>query len=88
MLRTLPETLAKDGKRAADDAFFDVAGRTIYTQILIDDKSPKLTMMTGGDPKNVFDFGDEIKLRAKEVVESLPEKVLVAAGQAMASRGQ
>lgn len=80
MLRTLPgnptpetpnppaRTAAE--KKAADEVWFDVMGRCVYTKTLMDDRGPKLTVITGGDPSSPFDFGEECRSKAAAVVDS------------------
>ena len=47
----------------------DVKGRTVYAQVLIEDRTPKLSMMTGG-AREAFDFGDEVRGKVKGAVDS------------------
>jgi hypothetical protein len=42
----------------------EVEGRNGFANILINDTTGKLSMMTGADPSNPADFGPEIKAKA------------------------
>ncbi|KAJ6133325.1 hypothetical protein N7471_008540 [Penicillium samsonianum] len=52
------------GDNGAKTAVGEVEGRNAFANMLINDKSGKLSMMTGGDPSNPADFGAEIKSKA------------------------
>jgi hypothetical protein len=53
------------------EAWNEVRGRMTYTQVLIEDRGPKLTMLTGGDPsQGIFDFGDDIRAKVVKAVDS------------------
>ncbi|KAL2009137.1 hypothetical protein VTN00DRAFT_7331 [Thermoascus crustaceus] len=43
----------------------DVIGRNHFTNILVNDSTGKLALMTGGDPQNPVDFGPDIKAKAQ-----------------------
>ena len=62
MLQNLPSN-----KRKAEEQFDDVVGRCIYTKVLISDSNDMLAMMTGVDPKNAVDFGDDVRRGMDEV---------------------
>lgn len=47
----------------------DVMGRNSFTNVLINDTSGKLALLTGGDPGRPVDFGEEIKEKAKVLTE-------------------
>jgi len=47
----------------------DVMGRNNFTNILINDPTGKLALMTGGDPSNPVDFGADIKAKAQALLE-------------------
>ncbi|KAF7131011.1 hypothetical protein CNMCM5793_003946 [Aspergillus hiratsukae] len=47
----------------------DVLGRNNFTNTLVNDTTGKLALMTGGDPTNPVDFGEEIREKAKALVE-------------------
>ncbi|KAF4166473.1 hypothetical protein CNMCM6936_006437 [Aspergillus lentulus] len=49
----------------------DVLGRNNFTNTLVNDTTGKLALMTGGDPNNPVDFGEEIREKAKALVEGL-----------------
>lgn len=53
------------GDRGAKEAFNEIVGRNSFATILVNDTSGKLSMMTGGDPRNPIDFGPEIKAKAE-----------------------
>lgn len=44
-------------------------GRNSFADTLVNDRSGKLALLTGGDPTNPVDFGDEIRNKAKDVAE-------------------
>lgn len=50
----------------------DVMGRNSFTNVLINDTSGKLALLTGGDPGRPVDFGEEIKEKAKVLTEQWP----------------
>ncbi|CAI7625346.1 unnamed protein product [Penicillium discolor] len=52
------------GDNAAKAAVIEIIGRNAFTNTLINDKSGKLSIMTGGDPSKPVDFGPEIKNKA------------------------
>ncbi|KAJ5970657.1 uncharacterized protein N7479_000575 [Penicillium vulpinum] len=52
------------GDSAAKAAVVEVEGRNGFANILVNDTTGKLSMMTGGDPSNPADFGAEIKAKA------------------------
>ncbi|KAF7173577.1 hypothetical protein CNMCM6106_007633 [Aspergillus hiratsukae] len=45
----------------------DVLGRNNFTNTLVNDTTGKLALMTGGDPTNPVDFGEEIREKAKAI---------------------
>lgn len=47
----------------------DVLGRNNFAHVLVNDTTGKLALMTGGDPTNPVDFGDEIRVKARELTE-------------------
>ncbi|KAH1291792.1 hypothetical protein KXV81_005475 [Aspergillus fumigatus] len=47
----------------------DVLGRNNFTNALVNDTTGKLALMTGGDPNNPVDFGEDIREKAKALVE-------------------
>lgn len=55
----------KEAKRQASD----VISRNHFTNLLIDDPTGKLALMTGGDPRNPVDFGPDIKAKAQALLE-------------------
>ncbi|OQE38629.1 hypothetical protein PENCOP_c008G03558 [Penicillium coprophilum] len=52
------------GDNSAKNAVGEVEGRNAFANMLINDTSGKLSMMTGADPSNPADFGAEIKAKA------------------------
>ncbi|KAJ5918232.1 hypothetical protein N7454_010607 [Penicillium verhagenii] len=42
----------------------EVVGRNQFSNLLLNDTSGKLSLMTGGDPSNPIDFGADIKAKA------------------------
>ncbi|KAI9785248.1 MAG: hypothetical protein M1816_000496 [Peltula sp. TS41687] len=73
MLRELPKVRRDQGQRAAKEQFADAVGRCIFGKILINDTTGKLALMTGGDPSQPVDFGDEVKRKADQVEAALPQ---------------
>lgn len=53
------------GDPAARDAAQEVLGRNQFANVLLNDSSGKLALMTGSDPTNPLDFGPEIKAKAR-----------------------
>lgn len=47
----------------------EVLERNQFANLLVSDTTGKLALMTGGDPRNPVDFGDEIRQRARALVE-------------------
>ncbi|KAH1325320.1 hypothetical protein KXX47_009769 [Aspergillus fumigatus] len=45
----------------------DVLGRNNFTNALVNDTTGKLALMTGGDPNNPVDFGEDIREKAKAI---------------------
>lgn len=43
----------------------DVTSRNMFTLVLVKDTSGKLALMTGGDPSDPIDFGDDIREKAE-----------------------
>lgn len=43
----------------------DVTSRNMFTLVLVNDTTGKLALMTGGDPSNPVDFGDDIRQKAE-----------------------
>lgn len=74
-MRELPNTKQEKGEKAAESQWSDAVGRCVFTKILVNDTTGKLALMTGADPSNPLDFGDEVKRRAEEVEKALPENI-------------
>ncbi|KAJ5472971.1 hypothetical protein N7530_006972 [Penicillium desertorum] len=53
------------GDNGAKNAVGEVEGRNAFANMLINDTSGKLSMMTGSNPSNPADFGAEIKAKAQ-----------------------
>lgn len=47
----------------------DVISRNHFANLLINDTTGKLALMTGGDPRNPVDFGPDIKAKAQALLE-------------------
>ncbi|KAL1963785.1 hypothetical protein VTN77DRAFT_7851 [Rasamsonia byssochlamydoides] len=56
------------GDAEAKRQLTDVIGRNRFTNILINDTTGKLALMTGGDPRNPVDFGADIKAKAQALL--------------------
>ena len=59
----------KAGQRAARDKLQEVKSRNQFANILVNDSTGKLALMTGGDPANPVDFGDDIRQKAKALID-------------------
>ncbi|KAJ6009328.1 hypothetical protein N7499_005264 [Penicillium canescens] len=53
------------GDKASRDAVQEVIGRNGFAAMLTGDTTGKLAMLTGGDPANPADFGEDIKAKTK-----------------------
>lgn len=60
----------KTGDQQSRQAAQDVSERNQFTDQLVNDRSGKLAAMTGDDPANPVDFGDEIRHKTKALVEA------------------
>jgi hypothetical protein len=58
----------RTGDAEAKKQATDVVGRNQFTNILINDSTGKLALMTGGDPANPVDFGPDIKTKAQALL--------------------
>ncbi|KAI9754214.1 MAG: hypothetical protein M4579_004811 [Chaenotheca gracillima] len=76
MLRTAPEVFEQRGAAAANEQVSDVAGRSIFTKILMQDTTGKFSIMVGQDPNNPLDFGETIIEKAEAVIQSCPMRFL------------
>lgn len=57
------------GDSAARDAAQEVLGRNQFANVLINDTSGKLALMTGSDPTSPLDLGPDIKAKARALTE-------------------
>ena len=57
------------GDRAARGAAQEVLGRIQFANTLVNDRSGKLALLTGGDPNQGVDFGDKMRRLAGGLVE-------------------
>ncbi|KAJ5555103.1 hypothetical protein N7535_007548 [Penicillium sp. DV-2018c] len=53
------------GDRAAKSAVAEADGRNSFASMLINDKGGQVAKMTGADPSNPADFGEDIKAKAR-----------------------
>lgn len=63
-----PEKLARCDPEAKEQAT-EVMGRNLFTKYLIDDRTEKLALMTGCEPDDTVDFGDEIREKIRILTE-------------------
>ncbi|KAI9882191.1 MAG: hypothetical protein M1823_006061 [Watsoniomyces obsoletus] len=75
LMRELPKVKEEQGQQAAERQWSDAVGRCVFAKILINDTSGKLALMTGADPSNPLDFGDDVKKEADELEGVLPENI-------------
>ncbi|KAJ5998870.1 hypothetical protein N7451_006680 [Penicillium sp. IBT 35674x] len=64
MLKTVDAAKYAAGDSSAQETVKEVVGRNQFANLLLNDSSGKLSLMTGGDPSNPVDFGPEIKAKA------------------------
>lgn len=69
MLKEVDADKYAAGDKSARDTVNEVVGRNSFANVLLNDTTGKLSMMTGGDPDNPIDFGPEIKAKAKDLTE-------------------
>ena len=72
LLQIDPELKGKEDQ----EVFKDVVGRCFFTEILINDTTGKLAMMTGERPGQNIDFGDEVREASKNIGK-LPNEAAV-----------
>ncbi|KAI9818209.1 MAG: hypothetical protein M1827_000834 [Pycnora praestabilis] len=65
MLNQLDPAKIDTRDNAEVEDFQDILGRCAFAETLINDDSGRLTMMTGGDPSRPFDFGADVKTKAR-----------------------
>ena len=75
MLRELPKVREEKGEEAAEEQWSDALQRCIFSKILINDTTGKLAIMTGGDPRNPVDFGQNVKDKAEVAVQAIPQNL-------------
>jgi hypothetical protein len=56
------------GDTEAKKTATDVIGRNHFANMLINDTSGRLALMTGGDPRDQVDFGSEIEAKAQALL--------------------
>ena len=59
----------RSGDEQARKQAQEVFQRNQFADTLANDRSGKLALMTGGDPVNPVDFGDDIRRKCKGLVE-------------------
>ncbi|KAH8703753.1 hypothetical protein BGW36DRAFT_369939 [Talaromyces proteolyticus] len=64
-LKTIDIEKLSAGDDEAKNQVTEVIGRNHFANVLINDTTGKLAMLTGGDPSNPVDFGPEIKRKAE-----------------------
>ncbi|KAJ5639506.1 uncharacterized protein N7484_007368 [Penicillium longicatenatum] len=64
MLKTVDAAKYAAGDNDATETVKEVIGRNQFANLLLNDSSGKLSLMTGGDPSNPIDFGPDIKAKA------------------------
>lgn len=69
MLKEVDADKYAAGDNKAREAVDEVVGRNGFANVLLNDSSGKLSMMTGGDPSNPVDFGPDIKAKSKALTE-------------------
>lgn len=65
MVKTVDAEKYAAGDNAALETVKEVVGRNQFANLLLNDSSGKLSLMTGGDPSNPVDFGADIKAKAE-----------------------
>ncbi|KAJ5116204.1 hypothetical protein N7456_000552 [Penicillium angulare] len=65
MLKTVDHSKYTSGDSSAAETVKEVVGRNQFSNLLLNDSSGKLSLMTGGDPSNPIDFGPQIKEKAR-----------------------
>ncbi|CRG82913.1 hypothetical protein PISL3812_00260 [Talaromyces islandicus] len=55
----------RDGDANTKNSVAEVVGRNRFAKTLIDDRTGKLALLTGGDPGRPVDFGEEIREKAR-----------------------
>ena len=69
MFKTIDIDQFRSGDKTARDKAQEVYSRNQFANTLVNDRSGKLAAMTGGDPVNPADFGDEIRRKVKGLIE-------------------
>ena len=69
MLKEVDADKYAAGDNKAREAVDEVVGRNGFANVLLNDSSGKLSMMTGGDPSNPVDFGPDIKAKSKALTD-------------------
>ncbi|KAJ5623122.1 hypothetical protein N7490_011727 [Penicillium lividum] len=64
MLKSVDADKYASGDNAANETVKEVIGRNQFANLLLNDSTGKLSLMTGSDPSNPIDFGPGIKAKA------------------------
>ncbi|KAJ5624546.1 hypothetical protein N7510_000855 [Penicillium lagena] len=70
MLQEIDADKFASGDKAAREAAQEVVGRNQFANVLINDSTGKLALMTGSDPSNPVDIGSDIKSKARALTET------------------
>ncbi|GAD92244.1 conserved hypothetical protein [Paecilomyces variotii No. 5] len=68
-LKTIDVDKLRAGDKAARQQVTEVLARNRFANELISDKSGKLAMMTGDDPRNPVDLGPDIRAKAQALLQ-------------------
>ncbi|OJJ84242.1 uncharacterized protein ASPGLDRAFT_35523 [Aspergillus glaucus CBS 516.65] len=68
-LKSIDAEKFRTGDREARSQAQEVLSRNQFANMLVSDRTGKLALMTGGDPANPLDFGDEIRGKARALTE-------------------
>ncbi|KAJ5114733.1 hypothetical protein NUU61_000492 [Penicillium alfredii] len=69
MLKDVDPAKFAAGDSGARNAAQEILGRNQFANVLVNDSSGKLALMTGSDPNNPVDLGPEIKAKARALTE-------------------
>ncbi|BCR91571.1 uncharacterized protein ACHE_70414A [Aspergillus chevalieri] len=68
-LKSIDAEKFRTGDNEAREQAQEVLSRNQFANMLVSDRSGKLALMTGGDPTNPLDFGDDIRGKARALTE-------------------
>lgn len=68
-LKSIDAEKFRTGDSEARSQAQEVVSRNQFANMLVSDQTGKLALMTGGDPTNPLDFGDEIREKARILTE-------------------